>query len=559
MFADGKVPSAIGNSCAMPAAHSGNHECDCGQKDSQLYIYDSYEGPWCFCQDPNDHENRAQYCTPPKYMPEQINLQIAAADTIVVGFVTYEDTKSLTLKRPVAQFGPTGGQMITAQGISHHYAPPGRSNTTTPSSYSARYAYPYTMSYVKLGPLKPHTKYSYKVKSGHDQGVWSDTFEFTSLYSDGVTRLATYGDMGHSHYNSMDNMMQDCADGRINAIVHMGDHAYNIGFSHDRRGDAYMNAFQPTLTTCPWFPIIGNHEASDGDHYKHYEAIAYGESYGQTGNPPTLRSSATSALGHHLSSGTFYSMGLHGAAVPSNTSRFVSANIGLIHMVGLDLNNLDAGQLAWLDQDLMHAHNNRDSVPWIMVMSHFPIVSSKITQKSLSLEHYLQDENLRNYSLYAEGLDYVPCDESDDECLAFTVQDFQTGNRNALQPLFKKYKVDIYNAGHVHSYESTWPVCDFTKGTICNGKQDFQNPQGPVHITEGNGGVPGVKASFNVKNCTAPGGYCRKTASGGAYARITAYNATTLTYEHVQNNGSVVTDSWTIVQHNHSGQFDNMQ
>ena len=33
----------------------------------------------------------------------------------------------------------------------------------------------------------------------------------------------------------------------------------------DRRGDAYMNSMQPALATCPWFPIIGNHESDDGD------------------------------------------------------------------------------------------------------------------------------------------------------------------------------------------------------------------------------------------------------------------------------------------------------
>ena len=33
------------------------------------------------------------------------------------------------------------------------------------------YAYPYTMSYIKLGPLKPRTKYTYKVKSGADQVI----------------------------------------------------------------------------------------------------------------------------------------------------------------------------------------------------------------------------------------------------------------------------------------------------------------------------------------------------------------------------------------------------
>ena len=56
-----------------------------------------------------------------------------------------------------------------------------------------------------------------------------------------------------------------------------------------------------------------------------------------------------------------------GAAQPSNTSRYVSADVGLIHLVGLDLNNLDAAQLAWLDQDLMHAHANR------FVPKHYPL------------------------------------------------------------------------------------------------------------------------------------------------------------------------------------------
>jgi hypothetical protein len=46
--------------------------------------------------------------------------------------------------------------------------------------------------------------------------------------------------------------------------------------------------------------------------------------------------------------GTYYSMGLHGTT-PSNTSRYASTDLGLIHMVGLDLNRLDKEQLAWLD------------------------------------------------------------------------------------------------------------------------------------------------------------------------------------------------------------------
>ena len=37
-----------------------------------------------------------------------------------------------------------------------------------------------------------------------------------------------------------------------------------------------------------------------------------------------------------------FSAGVHGP-VPTNTSRYVSTDFGLIHLVGLDLNELDAG------------------------------------------------------------------------------------------------------------------------------------------------------------------------------------------------------------------------
>ena len=181
-----------------------------------------------------------------------------------------------------------------------------------------------------------------------------------------------------------------------------------------------MNAFQRVLTSCPWFPIIGNHEASDGDHYKHYEAIAWGEVYGtqpeSTGiahksvhgqhhvRPPTpeLHSTATTALGRHLSQGTFYGLGLH-STVPSNTSRYGSVDIGLIHYAGLDLNDLDQGQLAWLEEDLAAANANRANTPWIIVSSHFPVWSKAMADArpaSLSLEHYLEDENVEHYDMY---------------------------------------------------------------------------------------------------------------------------------------------------------------
>ena len=57
--------------------------------------------------------------------------------------------------------------------------------------------------------------------------------------------------------------------------------------------------------------------------------------------------------------------------------------------------------------------------------------------------------------------------------------------------------------------------------------------------------------------CPISGGFCRLSGTGGAYARVTAWNATMLTYDHVANDGGAVHDSWTIVQPSH-GSFEHM-
>ena len=104
-------------------------------------------------------------------------------------------------------------------------------------------------------------------------------------------------------YNNMDWLQLDAQNGAIDFIVHLGDHAYVIGWSRDwlpmaltvscvatifqkvnienwlallhpwhacsatmfscvptdsgRRGDGYFSAFQPVLASLPWVPILG--------------------------------------------------------------------------------------------------------------------------------------------------------------------------------------------------------------------------------------------------------------------------------------------------------------
>ena len=44
----------------------------------------------------------------------------------------------------------------------------------------------------------------------------------------------------------------------------------NLGMGNMKRGDGYMDAFEPILTKVPWLPVIGNHEYYDGSSLYRY-------------------------------------------------------------------------------------------------------------------------------------------------------------------------------------------------------------------------------------------------------------------------------------------------
>lgn len=58
----------------------------------------------------------------------------------------------------------------------------------------------------------------------------------------------------------------DCGgpDPVVDAIVHLGDHCYDLSMGNDLHGDTYMNAFEPVISQSPWLPVIGHHESNKG-------------------------------------------------------------------------------------------------------------------------------------------------------------------------------------------------------------------------------------------------------------------------------------------------------
>jgi hypothetical protein len=147
---------------------------------------------------------------------------------------------------------------------------------------------------------------------------------------------------GVFEWNNIGNLLADAQAQAIDAVFMLGDHAYDWARGDMKRGDGYMDALEPVISTIPWLPVIGNHEYYDGHSmYRYinqtdYEAVL---------KPPALRpasiapldkyggrSTATSALGHLLSFGTHHATGNTGP-VPSGTSRYYSVDVGLVHFI----------------------------------------------------------------------------------------------------------------------------------------------------------------------------------------------------------------------------------
>lgn len=475
---------------------------------------------------------------------------------MVASFVTFDDAVPSSSDRPEAMFGKTGASPASVLGVSHPYAALSHAEKRN-----------YTLHFVRFAALEPRQSYTYKVKG--PASAWSPQFTFRAPYASGETRIGTYGDMGHSHYNCMDNLKEDCLSGKIDAVMHMGDHAYDMANAGDKRGDSYMNAFQGVLASCPWVPIIGNHEGNDGDGTYRYLNMTFGETLGDDSDAADgsggdtvslavfpgfeaagVQSTATTALGDLLSKSTLLGAASSRSGVPSGTSRWFSVNVGLVHIAAIDLNHgISSGsdQAAWLEKDL--AAVDRKLTPWVVVTSHFPLYHASVSANADASAAYYVGEASERYA--SSGHEFVKAKPGEQ-----TVGELLKSNTGVLDPLLHKYGVDLYDAGHVHDYSSTWPICyDPAHGSsaVCEANKDnFNNPKGTVHVTEGNGGVPGVTGTPGLKPSHSSG-WGRMHGTGGAYGRIIAHNETHMTYEHVQNNGGAVADSFAIVQTNGHG------
>jgi len=250
----GKPPEGAKDSCAQQGL--GNPDASWGADmggGAQAHVISAY------CVPKDSTLGKVAQCTSGMGIPEQVNVQVASGDSVVLSFVTFE--KTAPTKPPMAKVSVAGAAEMEVKGVTHKHVTVGCTAGGIPDKSGKLVPEPcrtYYMHFIKLSEMKPKAKYSYTVQSGGAGSVPSAQFSFRAPYSEGVTKIALYGDMGVYTWNNMQNLLEDVIQNETSdLIIHAGDHCYNEGDSDELRADAYMQAFEQVIGNAPWMPVVG--------------------------------------------------------------------------------------------------------------------------------------------------------------------------------------------------------------------------------------------------------------------------------------------------------------
>lgn len=213
-------------------------------------------------------------------------------------------------------------------------------------------------------------------------------------------RFLVTGDIGYQNAATLPMMQSEVAEGHVDALLGMGDYAYDLHMANGHVGDIFMDEIEPIAASVPFMVAPGNHETEDV--FSHY----------------TERFRLMPSNTGQVKSGN--------GIAPNNW--FYSLNVGLVHFAFISTEiyfkkTLEPGiverQEAWLRADLAAANANRAETPWIIVVGHRPMYCTS---------------DVKNCGKKADFL------------------------RARLEDLLYENGVDIYICGHQHNYERAFDV-----------------------------------------------------------------------------------------------------
>eukprot|EP00359_Climacostomum_virens_P000879 CAMPEP_0204896924 /NCGR_PEP_ID=MMETSP1397-20131031/449_1 /ASSEMBLY_ACC=CAM_ASM_000891 /TAXON_ID=49980 /ORGANISM="Climacostomum Climacostomum virens, Strain Stock W-24" /LENGTH=360 /DNA_ID=CAMNT_0052064609 /DNA_START=49 /DNA_END=1128 /DNA_ORIENTATION=+ len=184
--------------------------------------------------------------------------------------------------------------------------------------------------------LKASSTFSYEV--GCSAG-WSKKFSLRTAKETGPNTFVVLGDLsvaaeGKPTWDVISSRLDTL---NVDAIIHVGDIAYDLFDDDNRLGDDYMNYLEPVVSRVPYMVIAGNHEAPDN--YQSYDSR-----YAMPGN-------------------NFYH----------------TYTIGLVRFVGFNTESIlyedDMSQatINFLNSTLNRTEEDKAEHPWLIVLGHRPL------------------------------------------------------------------------------------------------------------------------------------------------------------------------------------------
>jgi len=342
---------------------------------------------------------------------------------------------------------------------------------------------------VTVPKLSPGSRYTYQVHG--DSRNFTFTAKNTSV--DWSPTLAVFGDLGSAIPGgdvspSLKLLMQETANNAIDAVLHVGDFAYNFWDDGGQVGDAFMRQIEPIAARVPYMATPGNHEggtnfAGDLMHYVHRF------------NMPNKRES----------SNNYYSFDMGPAHIVSFSSEAYFWQLWEVEK-----------QFAWLKNDLSAV--DRAKTPWLITMAHRP--------------------------MYCSNSDHDDCTK--DDSIMRTGLPFHGMRFFKLEELFQQHKVDLSLWAHEHSYERTWPVFN---STVLNGTshpgQPYHNPRATVHIVTGSAGC---REGIDEYDHGGRGPWSAVRNSEYGYGKLQIANSTHLHWEQIEDRKGAVVDSLWLVK-----------
>ncbi|XP_068159680.1 acid phosphatase type 7 isoform X3 [Drosophila tropicalis] len=341
---------------------------------------------------------------------------------------------------------------------------------------------------VTLKDLKADTRYEYSC--GSDLG-WSPVFYFKTppLGENWSPSLAIFGDMGNENAQSLGRLQQDTEKGMYDAIIHVGDFAYDMDTFNAAVGDAFMRQIETVAAYVPYMVCPGNHEEK-------YNFSNYRSRFSMPGGTDSLWYS--------------FNMGpIHFVSFSTEVYYFLNYGVKLLTQ-----------QFEWLEQDLAEANRpeNRQKRPWIITYGHRPMYCSDDKE-------YDCDGKLETY--IRQGLPLLKW--------------------FGLEDLFKKHNVDVEIFAHEHFYTRLWPIYDFK---VYNGSREepYRNAKAPIQIITGSAGCSEQREPFS--NDLPEWNAFHSNDYG--YTRLKAHNGTHLHFTQVSDDqqGKIVDSFWVIKDKN---------